>query len=167
VNLAGSLLLKPAHRTTAAEWRGVMAANLDSSFHLLQAVVRSRPVGGPMTSLVFASSVAATLGLMNHEAIAAAKAGVEGLTRSAAATYGAQGLRVNAVAPSLTETPLTASLIAAPANRQAVTDRHVLGRIGTPDDVAAAIVFLLSTDSSWMTGQVIGIDGGLGSVRGR
>ena len=111
--------------------------------------------------------LAAGLGLANHEAIAAAKAGLEGLVRSAAATYAATGLRVNAIAPALTETPLTASMVASDAVRKAVTAMHPLGRLGTADDQAAAIAFLLSPAAGWITGQVLGVDGGLGRVRAK
>ncbi len=159
----GSLLLKPAHRLTFTEWRGVQATNLDSAFLLLQ-VLAKVPMRG---SLVFVSSVAAGLGLANHEAIAAAKAGIEGLVRSAAASYAASGLRINAVAPALTETPLTAGMVANEQIRKAVTAMHPLGRLGTPDDQAAAIAWLLSPASSWITGQVLPVDGGLRTVRAK
>lgn len=157
----GSLLLKPAHRMTFAEWRSVQATNLDSAFLLLQ-VLAKLPMRG---SLVFVSSVAAGLGLANHEAIAAAKAGIEGLVRSAAASYANGGLRINAVAPALTETPLTAGMVANEAIRKAVTAMHPLGRLGTADDQAAAIAWLLSPASSWITGHVLPVDGGLRTVR--
>ena len=159
----GSLLLKPAHRMTFSEWRSQIATNLDSAFLLLHILTKAQMRG----SLVYVSSVAAGLGLANHEAIAAAKAGLEGLVRSAAASYAATGLRVNAIAPALTETPLTASMVASDAVRKAVTAMHPLGRLGTADDQAAAIAFLLSPAASWITGQVLGIDGGLGRVRAK
>ena len=159
----GSLLLKPPHRMSFSEWRTLLATNLDSAFLLLQVVAKAQMRG----SLVYVSSVAAGLGLANHEAIAAAKAGLEGLVRSAAATYAATGLRVNAIAPALTETPLTASMVASDAVRKAVTAMHPLGRLGTADDQAAAIAFLLSPAAGWITGQVLGVDGGLGRVRAK
>lgn len=166
-HLVGSLLLKPAHRTSFAEWRACQAANLDSAFLVLRAVsARLAPLKAS-GSLVFASSVAAGTGFANHEAIGAAKAGIEGLVRSAAATYAAQGLRINAIAPGLTETPLTSGLIAAPAVRTAMNALHPLGRIGTAEDQAAAVAWLLGPESSWITGQVLGIDGGLSRLRGR
>ncbi len=111
------------------------------------------------------SSAAARVGLANHEAIAAAKAGIEGLVRSAAATYGPAGLRVNAVAPGLTRTPLTERITSNDAAAEASRAMHVLGRLGEPQDVASAIAWLLDPDQSWVTGQVIGVDGGLGAVR--
>ena len=116
-------------------------------------------------SVVLISSAAAMAGLANHEAIAAAKAGIIGLTVSAAATYAPQNLRVNAVAPGLTETPLTATITNNETSRKFSESMHALGRIGKPEDVARAIVFLLNPQNSWITGQVIAVDGGLSRVR--
>ena len=113
------------------------------------------------------SSAAARIGLANHEAIAAAKAGMIGLTRSAAATYAAQGMRVNAVAPGLVDTPMTKRITSNETSRRASVALHPLGRIGTPDEVAATIEWLLGPESSWITGQVIGVDGGLGILKTR
>ena len=161
VHAVGSLLLKPAHRCSFAEWRAVMAANLDSAFLVLRLVAQARMQG----SLVLCSSVAAKIGLNNHEAIAAAKAGLEGLVRAAAATYAGQGLRINAVAPGLTETPLTAALLNSEQLRTALKQQHPLGRLGRAEDQAAAICWLLGEESTWITGQVLGVDGGYGAIR--
>jgi NAD(P)-dependent dehydrogenase (short-subunit alcohol dehydrogenase family) len=116
-------------------------------------------------SLVFLSTAAAVHGLPNHEAIAAAKGGVDALVRSAAATYGKAGIRVNAIAPGLVDTPLTERITGNEAARSASEAMHALGRIGTPSDIAASIEWLLSDGASWVTGQSIGVDGGLGQVR--
>jgi NAD(P)-dependent dehydrogenase (short-subunit alcohol dehydrogenase family) len=113
------------------------------------------------------SSAAARLGLANHEAIAAAKAGVIGLTLSAAATYAPKRIRVNAVAPGLVRTPLTARITGSESALEASTSLHALGRIGEPDEVAGAIAWLLDPAQSWITGQVLGIDGGLATVCSR
>ena len=165
VNLAGSLLLKPAHLTKPAEWDDVVATNLGSAFHLVRAAGRAmRRDGG---SIVLVSSAAAGVGLVNHDAIAAAKAGVEGLTRSAAATYASQGIRVNCVAPGLVRTPLTQRLTSSESGLAASEAMHPLGRIGEPEDVASAIAWLLGDDPGWVTGQVMGVDGGLASLRPR
>ena len=164
-NCVGSLLLKPAHITTDDEWNDTIATNLTSAFAAVKAGAKAmRGKGG---SIVLVSSAAAQLGLANHEAIAAAKGGVIGLTLSAAASYGRQGIRVNAVAPGLVRTKLTERLTSSPQAEQASLAMHALGRLGEPDDVASAICWLLDPSQSWVTGQVIGIDGGLGSVRGR
>ena len=110
VNCAGSLLLKPAHLTTTAEWQATLAANLTSGFGCVRAAGRLlRPAGG---AVVLVSSAAARVGLANHEAIAAAKAGLIGLVLSAAATYAKHRIRFNAVAPGLVRTPLTQGLVA-------------------------------------------------------
>ncbi|MEX1279816.1 MAG: SDR family oxidoreductase, partial [Acidimicrobiia bacterium] len=118
-------------------------------------------------SIVVTSTAAVRTGLPNHEAIAAAKGGVEGLTRAAAATYATRGIRVNAVAPGLVQTPMTERLTASDASREASLAMHALGRLGKPDDIVSAMTWLLDPANDWVTGQVIGIDGGLGSVRPR
>lgn len=164
VNLAGSIMLAPAHRTSYEQWRAVLDANLTSAFAVTRAVGKHLRSA---SSLVLISSAAATVGLPNHEAVAASKAGVEALVRSAAATYAGRGLRVNAVAPGLVDTPLATDITSRPAALEASRAMHALGRIGEPGDVAAAIVWLLDRSNSWVTGQVLGVDGGLARVRGR
>ena len=159
----GSLLLKPAHLTSDAEWAATIAANLTSAFYVLRAAAKA--MQGQGGSIVLVSSAAASIGLTNHEAIAAAKGGVAALAMSAAATYAAKGIRVNCVAPGLVRTPLTARITQNEAGLRASQGMHPLGRIGEPADVAAAMEFLLSPASGWMTGQVIGIDGGLASLK--
>ena len=166
-HLVGSLLLKPAHRTEFAQWRAIQGENMDSAFLVLRLVATRHQAERRPGSIVLMSSVAATLGLANHEAIAAAKAGIEGLVRAAAATYANIGLRINAVAPGLTETPLTAGLLGSEAGRAASAAMHPLGRIGMAEDQAAAIAMLLSPEAGWITGQVLGVDGGLGRLRTR
>ena len=165
VNLAGSILLKPAHLTSEAEWMETLQTNLSTAFHTVRAAAKvMMQTGG---SVVLMSSAAARTGLANHEAIAAAKAGVIGLALSAAASYAARGIRVNAVAPGLVATPLTARITGNEASLKASAAMHALGRIGQPGDVASAIAWLLDPANSWVTGQVLGVDGGLGSVRPR
>ncbi len=105
------------------------------------------------------------VGLANHEAIAAAKAGVIGLALSAAATYASNHLRVNVVAPGLTETPLTSAITSNEKSRQLSEQMHALGRLGQPQDIARAIVFLLDPQNNWITGQVLAVDGGLSHIR--
>ena len=163
-NCVGSILLKPAHLTSEEEWDAVVATNLKSAYAAVRAATRVMTTGG---SVVLVSSAAARLGLANHEAIAAAKAGVIGLTLSAAASYAPKGIRVNAVAPGLVRTPLTARITGNEAALKASTAMHALGRVGEPEDVASAIAWLLDPAQSWVTGQVIGVDGGLATLRSR
>ncbi len=164
VNLAGSVLLKPAHLTTFEEWQDTLAQNLTTAMGLIKfaAPVLRRSGGG---SLVLMSSAAAAIGLSNHEAIAAAKAGVEGLVRSAAATYAAAQVRINAVAPGLTQTPLTRRVWENPKGADASLALHALGRLGTSSDIASAIQWLLDPAQSWLTAQVLTIDGGLSTIK--
>lgn len=164
VNCVGSLLLKPAHATRDDEWANVLATNLTSSFYILRSAARlmMRSGGG---SIVLMASAVAQRGMINHEAIAAAKAGVVGLTLSAAATYARYNIRVNCVAPGLTRTPLTDSLTKNEPSRKASTALHPLGRIGEPDEVASAIKWFLSPEQSWVTGQTLAVDGGLSSLQ--
>jgi NAD(P)-dependent dehydrogenase (short-subunit alcohol dehydrogenase family) len=117
--------------------------------------------------VVLFSSGAAEVGLPNHEAIAASKAAVEGLTRSAAATYAARGLRINAIAPGLVRTNLASKLTSSPQALQASTALHAAGRIGEPDEVARMAAFVLDPSNSWITGSVLRVDGGLSRVRAR
>jgi NAD(P)-dependent dehydrogenase (short-subunit alcohol dehydrogenase family) len=163
VNCAGSLLLKPAHLTSEAEFQFTVTSNLQTAFAVLRSA--AKVMMGTGGSIVLVSSVAARFGLPNHEAIAAAKAGVMGLTISAAATYARQRIRVNAVAPGLVRTPLTKRLTANEAAAKTSAAMHPMGRIGEAEDVSSAIAWFLDPAQSWVTGQVLGIDGGMGSVR--
>jgi len=165
VNCAGSLLLKPAHATTPAEFDQCISANLRTAFATVRAGVKA--VGSREGSIVLVSSAAARTGLSNHDAIAAAKAGVIGLALSAAATYAPRRIRVNCVAPGLTDTPLTTRIMSNDASRQASASMHALGRTGCPEEVASAIQWFLDPAQAWVTGQVLGVDGGLASVRPR
>ncbi|MGL4555245.1 MAG: SDR family oxidoreductase, partial [Gemmataceae bacterium] len=126
----------------------------------------AKAMGDRGGSIVLCSSAAARIGLPNHEAIAAVKAGVIGLTLAAAATYAPKNVRVNAVAPGLVRTPLTARITGSEAALKASVAMHPLGRVGEPGDVASGIEWLLSPAQTWVTGQVIGIDGGLADVKG-
>jgi NAD(P)-dependent dehydrogenase (short-subunit alcohol dehydrogenase family) len=161
----GSTLIAPLHRTKAEQARDVLRINLDSALYTLSAWVdclREQKLAG---SAVFVSSVVARIGVANHEAIAAAKGGVEALVRSAAASYAPQGLRVNAVAPGMTETPMTANMLKVPAMREGAEKQYPLGGVQTAEQVAQTMAWLLSDASSRVTGQVIAVDGGFTTIR--
>ena len=113
------------------------------------------------------STAATRIGLANHEAISAAKAGIEGLALAASASYACKGIRVNCVAPGMTRTPLTAKLLENEMMAKASAGMHALGQIGEPNDIASAIEWFLDPEQSWVTGQVIGVDGGLSRIRSR
>ncbi len=117
----------------------------------------------PAASCVFFSTVAVAQGLPMHSSIAAAKGALEALTRTWAAEL-APSIRVNCVAPALTDTRLAAKFLSSDAKREAMAARYPLGRVGTADDLAAAALFLLSSESAWMTGQVLHVDGGMSTL---
>lgn len=160
----GSILIKPVHRTSPEEWHETIAINLTSAFNVSKVFTPS--ILKSSGSFIFISSAAAQTGVKNHEAIAAAKAGLVGLTRSMAATYASKGMRVNCVAPGLVETHMSESLLKNDLARKASEQMHPLGRIGKPEDVSSAISWLLQPNNTWVTGQVITVDGGLSSIKG-
>ena len=164
VNCAGSLLLKSAHTTSQEQYQAVIDSSLTTAFATVRAAGMHMKAGG---SVVLISSAAALVGLANHEAIAAAKAGIIGLAQSAASTYAPLNLRFNVVAPGMTDTPLTAQITSNSLALNASKAMHALARIGTPDDIARAIVFLLNPENNWITGQVLAVDGGLSRVRSK
>ena len=165
VNCVGSILIKPAHLTSVEEFEATLALNLHSAFYAVKAAARAMMKGGG--AIVLTASAVAQTGLVNHEAISAAKAGVIGLAKAAAATYAHRDVRVNCVAPGLVQTPLTERITKNEAGRKQSEAMHALGRLGNPADVASAIVWLLSPEQGWVTGQVLAVDGGLGSLRPR
>lgn len=157
----GSIKLKPLHASTLADFDDVLNINLRSAFLATKAVLPAMRAqqGG---SVVLVSTVAAGQGMNNHEMIAAAKAGVEGFVRSAAISYARSGIRFNAVAPGLTETPLAAPLLGN-ENARAISEQiHPLGRVAKADEVARIIALLAGPETSFVTGQIWGVDGGLG-----
>jgi NAD(P)-dependent dehydrogenase (short-subunit alcohol dehydrogenase family) len=164
----GSTLIAPLHRSSAAQMREVLRVNLDSALFVLHAWVeamRSAGAAGQPGAAVLVSSVVARIGVANHEAIAAAKGGVEALVRSAAATYAPQGLRVNAVAPGMTDTPMTAPMLRLDAMREGAGKQYPLGGVQTAAQVADTMAWLLSDAAARITGQVIAVDGGFTTVR--
>lgn len=165
VNLAGSILLKPAHSTSLQDFDDTISQNLRTAFGVVRAAGKHMRVNGG--SVVLMSSAAGRIGLANHEAIAAAKGAVEGLVRSAAATYASSRLRFNAVAPGLVHTPMAARITGNEASLKASESMHPMGRIGNPEEIAAMIASLVGPTGTWITGQVFSLDGGLSTVKAR
>ena len=162
VNCIGSLLLKPAHATSDEDFRQVLETNLFTAFATVRTGAKlMREKGG---SIVLFASAAAEIGIQNHEAISAAKAGVIGLARSAASTYAPNNIRVNVVSPGLVRTEMTRRIWENPASATASSQLHALGRLGEPEQIASLVSWLVDAENDWITGQVIGLDGGLGSV---
>lgn len=162
VNAIGSILLKPLQSTSLEEFQDVLETNLITAFQMLKVGARLLSKSGG--SIVLFSSAAAEIGMPNHEAIAASKAGVIGLARSAAATLASRDIRVNVVSPGLVRTELTRKIWEAPASLAAANEMHALGRIGEPAQIASLVEWLLDRENDWITGQVIGLDGGLSRV---
>ncbi|MFO7644122.1 MAG: SDR family oxidoreductase [Desulfosarcina sp.] len=160
----GSIRLRPFHRLTAEEFMTDFQINLLGAVKAIQACLPGLKKAQAPASIVLFSTVAVQTGMPFHASIASAKGAVEGLTRSLAAEF-APGIRVNAIAPSLTETDLARGLLSDAGKRSAAAERHPLKRIGQPQDIAAAATFLLADSSSWITGQVIAVDGGMGALR--
>lgn len=165
VHCPGSILLAPAHRTSEAQWRATLAANLDSAFFTLRAWTAALLEDKVAGTAVFVSTVAAQIGVANHEAVAAAKGGIEAMVRSAAATYAAQHLRINAVATGLMDTPLAGGLLRTEALREASARQYPVGGLGTPEELADLIAWLTSDAARRVTGQVWTVDGGFTAIR--
>ncbi|MBC6994189.1 SDR family oxidoreductase [Neolewinella lacunae] len=158
----GSIELKSFRSLRPAAFREAFELNVVGAVRCLQAVERPLKQYPGQASVVLFSTVAVQRGMPFHAGVAAAKGAVEGLTRSLAAEY-APAIRVNAIAPSLTATPLAEKLIATDEKRQASAERHPLKRIAEPQEIAAMAAFLLSDHAAFMTGQIVGMDGGLGA----
>ena len=159
-----SIFLKPLHATTPEQFSETVNANLLPAFHALRYSIPGmmRQKGG---RVVLFSSAAAQVGMANHGAISAAKSAVEGLALAASSTYAKRGIRINTIAPGLTDTPMAESLLA-DENRRAISDgMHPVGRVGRAEEVAKVASWLVSEAPDWMTGQVIGVDGGLARLR--
>ena len=164
----GSILIAPLHRTSDDQWLQTINLNLNSAAFGLRAFIKHRKAQGATgdpASAVLISSCAAGIGLQSHEAVAAAKAGIEGLVRSAAASYASDGIRVNAVAPGLTRTAMAEPFLKSEALQQAAARQYPLSGLNEADDVAAAMQFLLSSEAGRITGTVMPVDGGFVSVR--
>ncbi len=160
----GTINLKPFQGLKEKDFQDDFNLNVLGAVRVLQAALKKlRSAKG--ASVVLFSTVAAQLGLNYHTSIAAAKGALEGMGKSLAAEFASKKIRVNLVAPSLTDTPLAKNLLSSDDKREASDQRHPMGRFGQPEDIAQAALFLLSDDSSWITGQVLHIDGGLSTLK--
>lgn len=160
----GTITLKPFQGLKPEDFLSDFNLNVMGAVRVLQASLKKlRAAQG--ASVVLFSTVAVQLGLNYHTSVAAAKGALEGLGRSLAAELASKQVRVNLIAPSLTDTPLAQNLLASDEKREASRKRHPLGRYGQPEDIARMATFLLSEESSWMTGQVLHVDGGLSTLR--
>lgn len=163
VHAVGSIFLKPAHMTSPDDWQKTLHLNLSSAFYGLSAATKIMQKQSSGSCLFF-STAAAQTGIANHEAIAAAKGGIEAMVRSAAATYSSRGLRFNAIAPSLTDTPLSEPIIGGEQALEISKRMHPLGAIGDPNDVASLAAWLVSEQAGFVTGQTYVIDGGISTI---
>ena len=159
----GTINLRSFRSLSPQLFRDDFELNVVGAVKVIQAALKPLKASGHGSVLLF-STVAVTQGMGFHASIAASKGAIEGITRSLAAELAPQ-IRVNALAPSLTETPLSERLVSNDEKRKVAGDRHALKRIGQPEDFADLGELLLTEAGSWITGQVIGVDGGLSTLR--
>jgi 3-oxoacyl-[acyl-carrier protein] reductase len=162
VYFPGSISLKPFRSMPVTQFHQDMQINFFSMVKVLQTVL-PRLIAADQASVVLFSSVAAQRGMPFHTSIAAAKAAVEGFAKSLAAEY-APKIRVNVIAPSLTDTPLASRFLNNDVKKERAAERHPLKRTGEPQEIAKMAAFLLQQDSSWTTAQVFAVDGGLSTI---
>jgi len=161
----GTINLRSFRSLQVADFRQDLEVNLIGAIRFLQACQpRLKGRDGEPASVVLFSTVAVGQGMPMHASVAASKGAIEGLMRSLAAEW-APKIRVNAIAPALTDTPLASKLLSTPEKREAMATRYPLKRIGTAEELARAAMFLVSSESNWVTGQVLGVDGGMSTCR--
>lgn len=159
----GSINLRPFERIKPADFETDYKLQVIGAIKVIQLVLQ-RVKKSENASIVLFSSVAVQTGLAFHTQVASSKGALEGLTKSLAAEY-APKIRVNCIAPSLTDTPLAASLLNSEQKRETNALRHPLKRIGRTEDIANMAAFLLSEKASWITGQILRVDGGMSSLK--
>ncbi len=159
----GAINLRPFARITAADFMQDYNLQVVGAIKTIQAVLPKLKASNG-ASIVLFSTVAVQLGLNFHSQVAASKGAIEGLTRALSAEL-APSIRVNCIAPSLTDTPLAASLLNSDQKLEANAQRHPLKRVGTVQDISEMACFLLSNKTSWITGQVLHVDGGMGNIK--
>ncbi|WP_370173554.1 SDR family NAD(P)-dependent oxidoreductase [Leeuwenhoekiella palythoae] len=158
----GSINLKPFKMLSEETFNEDLQLNFMGLIKSLKAI-EDRLKKSDQASLVFFSTVAVKMGMPFHTSVAAAKGAIEGFAKALAAEYAPQ-YRVNVIAPSLTDTPLASRLLGNEKKKEKMDERHPLKRVGTPQDIAKVAAFLLSEESSWVTGQILGIDGGMSTL---
>jgi 3-oxoacyl-[acyl-carrier protein] reductase len=163
VYFPGSISLKPFHRLTPEDFQRDLQVNLFGAITALQSALPALKASGNASVVLF-STVAVAQGMPMHASISAAKGAVEGLAKSLAAEW-APAIRVNVIAPSLTDTPLAGALLNSDLKKEAAAKRHPLQQVGRSEDIASLVAHLLSGNSRFMTGQILHVDGGLSSVR--
>jgi NAD(P)-dependent dehydrogenase (short-subunit alcohol dehydrogenase family) len=157
-NNAGTAVRSPVHEHSEIDWDRIVAVNLKGAFLCSKhAIAHFAPEGG---SIIHASSVTGITGVRSRAAYSAAKGALVALARNMALDYAARRIRVNCVCPGFVRTPLIGPLLADPERTAHLVAMHPLGRLGEPEDVANAVLFLASEESSWMTGQCLIVDGG-------
>lgn len=161
----GSIKLGSIHRMSIFDLQDCLTINLMSALYISKSFVGNLIKNQQKGSCVFVSSIAAQIGTPNHEAIAAAKGGIESFCKAAAATYSIYGIRFNAVAPGLMETPASSKIISSPLAREVAAKQYPLGGIGSPEELSELIAWLLSEKASRVTGQTWNLDGGFTAVR--
>ena len=159
----GSINLKPFKRIKASDFLADLNLQVIGAIKIIQLALPALQKSDQASILLF-SSVAVQSGYNFHSQVAVSKGAIEGLTKALAAEF-APTIRVNAIAPSLTDTPLAAKLLNSEQKRTANAQRHPLKRIGSVDDIAQSALFLLSNNSSWITGQIIPVDGGMSAIK--
>ncbi|MGA1770982.1 MAG: SDR family NAD(P)-dependent oxidoreductase [Flavobacteriaceae bacterium] len=159
----GSINLRPFKGLKTDTFRADFELNLIGAVHTLQTVLPKLQLA-QQASILFFSTVAVQTGMPFHTSVAAAKGAVEGLTRALAAEL-APNIRVNAIAPSLVNTPLADKFLNNETKLERAAERHPLQRVGTPEEIAALAAFLLSDDAAWITGQILTVDGGIGTLK--
>ncbi len=160
----GSINLKPFGRLSQDDFLKDYQLNVLGAVKVIQHVLNALKKS-ETSSVVLFSTVAVAVGMNFHASIAAAKGAIEGLARSLAAEFAVNKIRVNVIAPSLTDTPLAKNLLSTPEKKEISAKRHPINRVGTTTDMASAATFLLSNEASWISGQVIGIDGGMSKLK--
>ena len=159
----GSINLRPFERIKPADFMSDYNLQVVGAIKTIQAVAPKLKNSDNAAIIVF-STVAVQVGLPFHSQVAASKGAIEGLTKALAAEY-APKIRINCIAPSLTDTPLAASLLNNDQKREANAQRHPLKRVGTTEDIANMVEFLLSEKASWITGQILHVDGGMSTLK--